>query len=440
MDQNTSTYRVGINTVDITPPVGIYLAGFAARQEPSTDVYHPLRATAVAIDDGKTPLVLVGAEILGFYERTETVRDRINKTTGIPHANIVLNGSHTHCGPCIRELDRDRHGELDTEYLESLIGKVTECATSAWNARTPARLLFGKGKCDISVSRRRPDGQGGVEWKPAPEAPMDHSVPVLKIVSPEGELRGAVFSYACHPTSRGGTSIGGDYVCFAYDRIDGCFPDITACFLQGCGGDQKTKPVDPASDKFVPRDIDEIRQIGTQLGNAVIEVMKSGSLCEISGPISVTRTVLHLETEVPDIEQVKASLDDARDFVRSWAQNLKREIDSGNPLPTRVPFETQSIRFGNSLGIVTLSGEMSVEHGLRFQNGLQQHLENSLILGYSNAIVGYVPVRRQIPEGGYEVWFNQQHLKRTGPYVADTEDLIHRTVHRDFDIEARSEA
>ncbi len=260
-------------------------------------------------------------------------------------------------------------------------------------------------------------------------------MPVLKISSPEGELRGAIFSYACHPTSRGGTSIGGDYVCFAYDRIDGSFPDITACFLQGCGGDQKTKPVDPASDKFVPRQIDEIRQIGTQLGNAVIEVLKSDSLCEISGPISVTQTELHLETEVPDIPQVEASLDDARDFARSWAENLKREIDSGNPLPTSVAFETQSIRFGSSLGIVTLSGEMSVEHGLRLQNELQPHLENSLILGYSNAIVGYVPVRRQITEGGYEVWFNQQHLKRTGPYVEETEDLIHSTVHLDLDIE-----
>ena len=40
-------YQVGVSTVDITPPVGIYLAGYAARQEPSTEVYHPLKTTAV---------------------------------------------------------------------------------------------------------------------------------------------------------------------------------------------------------------------------------------------------------------------------------------------------------------------------------------------------------------------------------------------------------
>ena len=66
MSSSNTTYQVGVSTVDITPPVGIYLAGFAARQEPSTAVYHPLKATAVAIDDGLTPLLIVGAEILGF--------------------------------------------------------------------------------------------------------------------------------------------------------------------------------------------------------------------------------------------------------------------------------------------------------------------------------------------------------------------------------------
>jgi neutral ceramidase len=432
MDEATAIYHVGISTVDITPPVGIFLAGFAARQEPSTDVYHTLKATVVAITDGNTPLLLIGAEILGFYERTEVVRDRINKATDIPQANIVLNGSHTHCGPCIREMDRERHGELDEEYIESLISKVTRCAESAWNSRVPARLRSGIGHCNIAASRRKPDGKGGVEWKPAPDEHHDHQVPVLTIETPDGDLQGVIFSYACHPTSRGGTSIGGDYVCFAYDRIEEKYPQVSASFLQGCGGDQKTKPVDPASDKFIPREIEEIRQIGEELGEAVIQVIESESLENVSGPITVARSTLDLETEPPDLELVKSSLEDSRDFVKSWAQHMKRAIDSGTSPSTKVPFETQSIRFGRTLGIITLSAEMSVEHGLRLKKDLGPHFDNLLVLGYSNGIVGYVPVKRQIPEGGYEVWFNQQYLKRTGPYVVETEDLIHRTVHQNL--------
>ena len=429
MTSFNTTYQVGVGTVDITPSVGIYLVGFAARQERSTEVYHPLKATAVAIDDGLTPLLIVGAEILGFYERTEEVRSRINAATGIDPAHIILNGSHTHCGPCIREMDRERHGELDDDYLEDLFENVARCAKIAWEARSPARLCFGTGSCDIARSRRKPDGKGGVAWVPSLEAPHDHDVPVIAVESPEGELRCVIFSYACHPTSRSGTLIGGDYVCFACDHIEAVYPDVETCFLQGCAGDQKTKPVDPSSNVFVQREVDEIRDIGVELGESVTRVLASQDLRHISGPISIDQTVLNIETEPIDIDLVKASLDAGSDYVRAWARHLFESVENNIPVVTSFPFEIQTVRFGDALAIVGLAAEMNVEHGLRLKRELGSYFENLLVAAYTNDIVGYIPVKRQIPEGGYEVWFNQQHWKRTGPFVEDTEDRIHNAVH-----------
>ncbi|MCY3680260.1 MAG: hypothetical protein OXH16_02605 [Gemmatimonadetes bacterium] len=429
MSSSNHTYQVGVSTVDITPPVGIYLAGFAARQEPSTEVYHPLKATAVAIDDGATPLLIVGAEILGFYERTEEVRSRINAATGIDPEHIILNGSHTHCGPCIREMDRERHGELDDDYLEDLFENVARCAKMAWEARSPARLRFGTGRCDIARSRRKPDGKGGVAWVPSLEAPHDHDVPVIAVESPEGELRCVIFSYACHPTSRSGTLIGGDYVCFACDHIEAAYPDVATCFLQGCAGDQKTKPVDPTSNVFVQREVDEIRDIGVELGESVAWVLASQDLRHISGPISIAQTILDIETEPIDMDLVKASLDAGSDYVRAWARHLFESVENNIPVATSFPFEIQTVRFGNALAIVGLAAEMNVEHGLRLKRELAPYFQNLLVAAYTNDIVGYIPVKRQIPEGGYEVWFNQQHWKRTGPFIEDTEDRIHNAVH-----------
>ena len=434
MSSSNNIYQVGVSTVDITPPVGIYLAGYAARQEPSTKVYHPLKATAVAIDDGQTPLLIVGAEILGFYERTEEVRSKINAVTGIDPAYIILNGSHTHCGPCIREMDRERHGELDDDYLEDLFEKVARCAKTAWEDRSPARLSFGTGNCDIAVSRRSPDGKGGVEWIPTLEAPHDHDVPVIAVESPEGELRCVIFSYACHPTSRSGTLIGGDYVCFAYDYIEAVYPDIATCFLQGCAGDQKTRPIDPASDTFVQREVDEIRDIGIELGESVTRVLASDALQPISGPISIAQTMLNIETESIDMDLVKSSLDAGPEYVQAWARHLFESVENNIPVATSFPFEIQTVRFGNALAIVGLAGEMNVEHGLRLKKELAPYFDNLLVTAYTNDIVGYIPVKRQIPEGGYEVWFNQQHWKRTGPFVANTEDRIHNAVHEMLDI------
>ncbi len=425
MASRIDTYDVGLSTTDITPPVGIYLAGFGARQERSEGVYHPLRAAAIAIHDGKTPLLLVAADLLGFYELTGPVRDGIRDAIGLDPQNVMLCGSHTHCGPSIRELDRERHGELDRPYLDGLVDGMVRCAKEAWEARTPARLRFGTGSCGFGMSRRAPDGEGGIIWKPSPSSPCDHEVPVLAIESPEGELRSVVFGYACHPTSRGGLLIGGDYVGFAYAHVEQTHPGVTACFLQGCGGDQKPVPVDPDADRFVPREIDEVRDIGVELGTVVNEMLASDGLRSVGGPLTVTQQTLDLETEPLDLALLGKCRTSDEAYEREWATDLLGRVEKGTPIPTQVPFEIQGIRFGNSLCAVSLAGEMTVEHGLRLKRDLASRFDNVLVIGYANHIVGYVPVRRQIPEGGYEVWRNNLLLKRTGAFVEDTEDQIH---------------
>lgn len=434
MTMSSDTYLIGVGGEDITPPVGIYLAGFAARTEPSTAVYHPLKANAIAIDDGNEPLIIASAEILGFYEHTEEVRSRISALTGVVPANVVLSGSHTHCGPCIREMDRHRHGDLDEDYIERLLDSVTRCAKTAWETRSPARLRFGNGHCDIAVSRRKSDGKGGVEWKPGPGAPHDHEVPVLAVESPEGELRSVIFSYACHPTSRSGTLIGGDYVCYAYDHVEAMHPGVTAFFLQGCAGDQKTRPVDPAENRFIQRNIQEIRDIGVLLGESVVRVLASGGLDQVTGPVSVRQDVIGLDTEPIDMDLVRAGLKADQGYIQAWARHLLDSVENNAPVVTNIPFEIQTVRFGNALALVTLAGEMTVEHGLRLKRELGSRVDNVMVLAYTNDIVGYVPVRRQIPEGGYEVWASQQYWKRTGPYVAETEDRIHAAVRRSLGI------
>ncbi len=434
MTMSSDTYLIGVGGEDITPPVGIYLAGFAARTEPSTAVYHPLKANAIAIDDGNEPLIIASAEILGFYEHTEEVRSRVSALTGVVPANIVLSGSHTHCGPCIREMDRHRHGDLDEDYIERLLDSVTRCAKTAWETRSPAHLRFGNGHCDIAVSRRKSDGKGGVEWKPGPGAPHDHEAPVLAVESPEGELRSVIFSYACHPTSRSGTLIGGDYVCYAYDHVEAMRPGVTAFFLQGCAGDQKTRPVDPAEDRFIQRNIQEIRDIGVLLGESVVRVLASGGLDQVTGPVSVRQDVIGLDTEPIDMDLVRAGLKADQGYIQAWARHLLDSVENNAPVVTNIPFEIQTVRFGNALALVTLAGEMTVEHGLRLKRELGSRVDNVMVLAYTNDIVGYVPVRRQIPEGGYEVWASQQYWKRTGPYVAETEDRIHAAVRRSLGI------
>ena len=213
-------YNVGTATIDVTPPVGIFLAGYAGRDTPSQDVYHPLRAVCVALDDGGAPLLLVSIEWLGFYDRTVEARRRIAARTGLSPDRIVLTGTHTHCGPVLRgDMDIRRHGVIDETYLDRTLDALAECASAALADRAPARLRSGNGWCGISASRRRPDSSGGVLFKPSLDAPHDHEVPVLVVETPAGELRHILYAYACHPTSSGAIPrIGGDYVALYFSR------------------------------------------------------------------------------------------------------------------------------------------------------------------------------------------------------------------------------
>jgi len=421
-------YKVGVAKRDITPPVGIKMCGFAARTESSTGVYHPLQATAVVIDDGVTPVLIVGVDILGFYDRSDAVREALSAALDLPRSAILLAGSHTHCGPHIRDFDTPRLGPPSPEYRGLLIRRIVEAAQAAWAGRADAVLKAGTGTCTFAASRRRLRPDGLVEWGPDRSAPHDHDVPVLTATRANGDVACVLYGYACHPTSRAGLLIGGDYVSFAHDRIEELFPGAAACFLQGCGADQKPWPVDPEATTFVQREVHEVKWLGDELGDAVAAVVRGGGMAELSGSVTAQSRTIDLISIPPDIDDARAVLAGPDQRIKAWAEMIVDAVENDRALERRVPFEVQTLTLGRSLCFVALAGEITVEHGLRLKRDLASQFDHVVPVGYANHIVGYVPVKRQIPEGGYCVeWANKFH-DRTGRWVDETEEQIHRTI------------
>lgn len=431
MNDNTQTYLFGIAKCDITPPVGIKLAGWKGLTESSTGVCQRLRSVAMAMDDGQTPVLFVTADWVGFTERTAALRQLIHERTGLPPEQIVLSASHTHRGPVTREKDAPFKGPVDYEYVNAALEKMAECAEQAWQARTPARIEAGSGECGFAASRRKPDGKGGVywgPWRPDREAPHDHEVPVLKISSPEGAVRAVVFSYACHPTERKCLEIGAGYPGYALDRIEERFPGATACFLIGCAGDQKPYSLNPDTQSFGNMTLEESRAIGEQLGDEVVSVAQRENLNPVSGPIRAGQMFLDLHMDGPDPDLVRRGLQSDIAVIREWAEFYKDRPDSEVVRTRPRAFEIQTISFGETLVIITMAAEMNVEHGLRLKRELGPRFRQVWPLGYTNEMVGYIPVARQIPEGGYEVIYAQMHNLRPGPYAHGTEGEIHDAV------------
>lgn len=425
-------YDVGMATVDITPPVGGPLGGFAARaRHTSTSVYHPLRAVATAIGDGEQDVMIISLEWLGCYQLADRIRRAVSRTSGIGEDRIVLNASHTHCGPAIHGTGQVAHGWIDEDYLDSAIASIARAAGIAARHRNRCTIGQAVGHCDLAMNRRLPDPDNPPRvfdaMLPNPDGPVDHDVPVITFHDAGGgALRGLLFSYACHPTSRGGLAIGGDYVGFAYDAVAEAFPNAQAAFLQGCGGDAKPRPVDPGGAEFGTRSLDQVREAGGELAAAVVEAVAGAR--PVTGPLSVRSVVEVLETEPFTPQDLAAAASAPEGFRQGWAAHWRDVLDRGDRVETEVPFEIRTVTFGRSLAMVGLAGEMMAEHGLRLKRDHGDAYDAVAPLGYTGAMVGYVPVRRQFDELGYEVQLANLWHRRTGRYLADTEDRIHARI------------
>ncbi len=431
----TNSYVAGIATVDMTPPVGTPLAGFTGRGfHSSTGVYHPLRAVALSLGDGDTDVVVVAVELEGCYDDfADRVAGQIAARLGLARRHVLINASHTHCGPALQESDVHHHGRIDREYREQLVDTLVTVAERAHAHRFPATVERAVGHCDFAVNRRRPDpdrpGRVGRAMRPNPDGPTDHDVPVLVVSSAsDGVVRAVVASYACHPTSRGGLRIGGDFVGFALDAIEEAFPFAQPMFLQGCAGDQKPGPTDPAATVFDTRSVPQVAELGAALAQAVTTAMTHR--VRVDGPLRAGFEAVTVRAEAATDAQVSEALVSALPYEQEWARHWQHILAEGGTPYSETELELQVIGFGDDLVLVGQGGEMTVEHGLRFKRELGDRFDQVVPLGYSNTMVGYVPVARQFEEYGYEVRDANLMRLRSGRWEQDTEDRIHTAVAR----------
>src|SRR5204863_1771083 len=97
-------WKAGIAKTVITPEGPIWMAGYAARNKPSEGKVQDLHAKALALEDAAGGrLVIVTMDLIGM---TRAIRDVVEKQAAekyqLPRAALLLNASHTHCGPVVR--------------------------------------------------------------------------------------------------------------------------------------------------------------------------------------------------------------------------------------------------------------------------------------------------------------------------------------------------
>ncbi|MFM7070453.1 MAG: neutral/alkaline non-lysosomal ceramidase N-terminal domain-containing protein, partial [Planctomycetota bacterium] len=233
-------WKVGVARVKVTPEKSMWMAGYAARKKPSEGVVQDLYAKALAIEDATgRRLVIVTQDLIGV---PRALRERLEKSVqekhGLPPESLLLNASHTHCGPELRmnrvPLDGppeevETRLKLSLDYTEQLFEKLSTLIAESLATLAPAKLDYQRARCGFAMNRRRPM-EKGFSNAPNSDGPIEHTVPVLRVTGADGKLRAVLFGYACHNTSIGFDFFGGDYAGYAQEYFEAANPGVTALF------------------------------------------------------------------------------------------------------------------------------------------------------------------------------------------------------------------
>jgi len=368
--------RAGAARIDITPPTGHALWGYAARKDsPSDGVLDPLQARALVLAVGKQKVALVSLDLGRPPTRasTATIREQVKKA-GI--GQIFLVASHTHNGPV---LELDIWPTPQTSYVRWLEKKLVAVILEAAKELKPARL--GVASREVPFNRNRHSKRA--------DKPVDRELLVLRIEDLQGKVIAHAVNFAAHPT----------LIDAASHKWSADYPGVLAAlveketggaclFLQGAAGDLSAN-----TDKNRNPDA-----FGKALGKEVLDLARTIRCSASAKPaLGLREETFHFtpryDLSNPIIQGLFSSA-----FFPDLVAFYEREYRPGIRPQLNVAL------LDGRIGFVGVSGEFFCGHSLSLKR--RARLDALFFLGYCNDYHQYFPTIEAASEGGYGADFS----------------------------------
>jgi len=414
--------------VDITPPVGAELCGYSARPTGAVGIHDPLFARALVLEEGDTRAALVTADLIGWDAvLVGEIRRRVQAQGIMPGGNVMLTATHTHAGPMISCLSR--MGTADPEYVERLAGEVTRLIIEAAGRLSPVRVGWGVGQAVIGINRRQ-FSNGKVIIGTNPQGPVDPDVGVLVLRGQDGAPLAMLINHACHGTTMGPENclVSADWPGAAVREVAEAVPGAVVMLANGCCGDLNPEP---RGENFAL-----VQVHGETVARAVLAALGEAKYAEAGLRVHSEPVTIPLQP-LPPLEEAEGIYADCLANLRQaeggddlgakrlargmyqWAADLLRHAQAGTQ-PDPPSSEVMALGLGE-VALVGLPGEPFVEYGLDLKR--RSPFPCTMVLGYANRLIGYLPTPQAFSEGGYEVegaarWYG------VAPLVPETQHLI----------------
>ncbi|MFC9687092.1 hypothetical protein ACFTSF_01010 [Kribbella sp. NPDC056951] len=403
-------------SLDVTPPSGHPLDGYAARTGPATGVADPLRATIIWLSTADAPGVLwltldaiaVGAEL------TAELSAAAGRAAGIPSEHVVVSASHTHSGPSgwTGQIHPVIPAEREAALYEPLVSAVANAVLTRQPVVASWRSVEVTG---VGTNRHREDG------------PHDNTAGVLALHSLTGSLQAVLLDFACHPTTYGPENLlwSADWPGAARAALE---PAVVG-YLQGAAGD--------VSPRFTRqgRGAVEITRLGELLATRVREALAEPGLALPSVTPSIRRTAIRLPVRaLPPAEDAAAIVRAAESAVRRGvddpsARIAQTRLDGARgqalmaaaDLPAELELPVSVVTLGDVCW-VNLPVELFALHGAAVQEKSSHPITR--VVGYTDGYFGYVVDSTAAEAGVYEALITYFDQPTTNQLVTETAAFV----------------
>ena len=415
-EMNSEGLRVGVAEVDITPPLGYRMAGYYHERK-NTGTKDKLKAKAIVLAQGETKIALVFCDLIGVPASVSTkARERASSMTGIPAANISIAATHSHTGPLyygiMHKILVDRSGPADFDYPSMLVDRIAGTIVNAESGLRPVQLEAGSAQeSRLSFNRRYLLKDGTVRTNPGslnPEivkqmGPIDPEVSILLVQRPAGDdgrqrfhtNEAALTVFACHCDTVGGTEYSADYPFFIEKGLRAKWGDGFVS-LFGAGTCGNINHIDVTTKE---------RRKAEEIGATLAKDVEAAALSPVHPELAARSVRLNVPVQRVTAEQIA---DARRKLNQVGSKDLPfleqvRAVTTLHlaELPDTWPLEVQVFRLGPEAAIVTLPGEIFVEHGLAIKKA--SPFKTTFVIELANDNCAYVPTREAYAQGAYEV-------------------------------------
>lgn len=432
-DAPKAPLMAGAATANITPELGgSVVGGFAPF--PCTHIHDELHARCLVLDDGKTKLALVVCDLLGLHRSVSLkAREFIEAETGIPAANVLISGTHTHSavnalGGPVRGYFSDQ--EL-TDYQKFVARRIADGVRCAINLLRPAEIAFGTVDVPEHVHIRRwflkegsmPPNPFGkidkVKMNPGagnpnlvePAAEPDPTVSFMALREPGGRMISVYSAYSLHYVGGVGSGhISADYYgyfCEALKRLQTGgdeYPAFVGIMANGTSGDANNINFRNPQPRKQP--YEQMQYVAEDVATKVNAALK-GLTWQNSAPLDARYRELDVkwrkiepeliawaketEAKAPRIQGGKA------DLPLAYAGRVQRLAEASH----ETKFPAQILRIGD-ICIGSSPCETFAETGIEFRK--RSPFPKSFMVELAHGYYGYMPTPRHFELGGYETW------------------------------------